>query len=206
MKSDVSSQVFGDETSLKYSTNRAVEKTKGIIMLYKKKPIQAFFYSSSGGYTEVSENVWNKSFPYFKMEKDEFDNKKINNWSFSIREKKLRIKLKKHYRRIGKLKKIYPLKITKSGRWSKIGIKHSRGVLKLSGNKLRAIIGSQYKFKSLKITYYKYRRGKFYFKGVGSGHGVGLPQWSAKKMGELGYDYKTILKKYYKGINFGKIK
>ena len=35
------------------------------------------------------------------------------------------------------------------------------------------------------------------FAGHGSGHGVGLCQWGAKTMGEKGYAYKEILKKYY---------
>ena len=34
----------------------------------------------------------------------------------------------------------------------------------------------------------------------GYGHGVGLSQWGAGKMSELGYDYEKILKHYYTGV------
>lgn len=42
--------------------------------------------------------------------------------------------------------------------------------------------------------------GTFVFKGKGSGHGVGMSQYGAKGMAEIGYTYKEILKYYYTGI------
>lgn len=36
--------------------------------------------------------------------------------------------------------------------------------------------------------------------GRGSGHGVGLSQWGAKALAELGYTYGMILKHYYQGV------
>ncbi|RKD28032.1 stage II sporulation protein D [Caminicella sporogenes DSM 14501] len=40
---------------------------------------------------------------------------------------------------------------------------------------------------------------KYIFKGKGWGHGLGMSQWGAKKMAELGYTYEEILKHYYTG-------
>ncbi len=40
---------------------------------------------------------------------------------------------------------------------------------------------------------------KFIFNGKGWGHGLGMSQWGAKKMAELGYSYEDILKYYYTG-------
>ncbi|KGG81522.1 hypothetical protein Y919_00750 [Caloranaerobacter azorensis H53214] len=39
----------------------------------------------------------------------------------------------------------------------------------------------------------------YVFEGRGWGHGVGMSQWGAKKMAELGYNYKQILEYYYTG-------
>ena len=39
----------------------AVNETKGIIITYQGKPINAFFHSNSGGYTEAPINVWGGS-------------------------------------------------------------------------------------------------------------------------------------------------
>gem|GEM_PF-3030636 len=43
------------------------------------------------------------------------------------------------------------------------------------------------------------------FKGRGSGHGVGLCQWGAKRMGELGFTRDQILAHYYPGVKIARI-
>ncbi len=43
--------------------------------------------------------------------------------------------------------------------------------------------------------------GSFVFIGRGWGHGVGLSQWGTKDLGDLGYDYETIIKAYYSNID-----
>ena len=43
------------------------------------------------------------------------------------------------------------------------------------------------------------------FQGKGSGHGVGMCQWGAKRMGEKGYSKEKILSFYYPGVKISKI-
>ncbi len=43
--------------------------------------------------------------------------------------------------------------------------------------------------------------GEFVFIGRGWGHGVGLSQWGTKDLGDMGYDYETIIKAYYSDID-----
>lgn len=45
---------------------KAVDDTRGQVIYYDNKLIQAFFHSNSGGYTEACENVWYASIPYIK--------------------------------------------------------------------------------------------------------------------------------------------
>lgn len=40
---------------------------------------------------------------------------------------------------------------------------------------------------------------QYIFSGKGWGHGLGMSQWGARKMAELGYTYEDILKHYYTG-------
>ncbi len=42
--------------------------------------------------------------------------------------------------------------------------------------------------------------GSFVFIGRGWGHGVGLSQWGIKDLGDLGYDFETIIRAYYSDI------
>lgn len=44
----------------------AVYGTKGKLITYEGKPINAFFHSNSGGKTEVPINVWGGSYPYLQ--------------------------------------------------------------------------------------------------------------------------------------------
>lgn len=43
---------------------RAVDRTKGLAVLFEGKPIQAFYFSSSGGTTQNVKDVWGSEFPY----------------------------------------------------------------------------------------------------------------------------------------------
>lgn len=43
---------------------QAVYSTKGKMITYEGKPINAFFHSNSGGKTEIPVNVWGGSYPY----------------------------------------------------------------------------------------------------------------------------------------------
>ena len=45
--------------------------------------------------------------------------------------------------------------------------------------------------------------GNFVITGTGNGHNVGMSQYGAKAMAELGYDYRSILEFYYTGITIG---
>jgi stage II sporulation protein D len=207
VKSNFYSQMFGNETDRHSNTDKAVELTKNIIMTYNNKPVLAYFYAHSGGYTETPENVWINSLPYFKSEPDKFSpDNKYSEWKKTISENKIIELLQKNgYYKIRKIIDIYPVKKSKSGRWTKIGIKHTRGNLILRGNKLRLFLGSQFTLRSLLITKIIKSENNFIFYGKGSGHGVGLPQWSGKNMAEQNYKFRDILLQYYKDIDFAKL-
>ncbi|WP_442596374.1 SpoIID/LytB domain-containing protein [Neobacillus sp. D3-1R] len=69
----VASQVYGGKTKETASGNQAVKATDSLYAVYDNKPIHAFFHSSSGGYTENSENVWTSEVPYLKAVEDPYD-------------------------------------------------------------------------------------------------------------------------------------
>ena len=55
---DVHCQVFSGRTRRAETANRAVESTRGIFAVYRKKIIEAFYAAVCGGHTESNENVW----------------------------------------------------------------------------------------------------------------------------------------------------
>ncbi|MCT4583712.1 MAG: SpoIID/LytB domain-containing protein [Peptostreptococcaceae bacterium] len=58
--------------------------------------------------------------------------------------------------------------------------------------------------KSYKKTLTRAKKKDYVITGKGYGHGVGLSQWGAREMALRGYNYKQILKHYYKGIEIEK--
>ena len=48
------------------ATTNAVNKTKGVVMLYDQRPISALFHSDGGGLQRDSVNVWGSDVPCLK--------------------------------------------------------------------------------------------------------------------------------------------
>ncbi|WMT29561.1 SpoIID/LytB domain-containing protein [Bacillus aerius] len=79
-------QVYG---GYKWYTNstKAVNATKGKVLKYNNQLISATYYSSNGGYTEASEEVWGNALPYLVAKKDTKD--PVNAWTLKLSKKQL---------------------------------------------------------------------------------------------------------------------
>ncbi|HAX61237.1 MAG TPA: cell division protein, partial [Elusimicrobia bacterium] len=97
----------------------------------------------------------------------------------------------------GDVKKIKTVGRTSSNRVKEILVEHSKGVLWLRSNRFRMAMNPNI-LRSTNFTV-KIKNGVAYFRGHGWGHGVGMCQWGAKGMAENGWNYKKILKHYYRG-------
>lgn len=75
-----SSQVYNGKSAEHALTDQAVTETAGIYAVYNNKPIEAFFHSSSGGFTENSEDVWTNPVPYIRGVADSYDKHPDNNY------------------------------------------------------------------------------------------------------------------------------
>lgn len=67
----------GNETD---STTLAVDLTRNVIIWYQGQPVNAVYFSSSGGSTDSSENVWNNAEPYLRGVKDN-NEKDAKSWT-----------------------------------------------------------------------------------------------------------------------------
>lgn len=66
----VASQVYSGVTAEKPSTNAAVDATRGQIVVYNGKPINAFYTGNNGGYSNNCRDVWGMSLPYLQAVPD----------------------------------------------------------------------------------------------------------------------------------------
>ena len=140
-------QVYGGINHEDTETNRAVDETRGLIMVYKGKPINASYHSDSGGYTEDSENVWGSFLPYLRSVESKFEEKVSpppphHTWSYSINEKDLTEKLQKQGYEIDTVVSIKPVKKSKTGRISELAfISKNNKTIYMKSNDLRKLIG-----------------------------------------------------------------
>ena len=68
---------------------RAVDRTRGLAVLFGGQPIQAFYFSSSGGMTQNIKDVWGSEFPYLVNRPDTWSvnvalNPRYANWTRSV--------------------------------------------------------------------------------------------------------------------------
>ena len=169
--------------------SKSVNDTSGEYMTYKDKVIESFYFSISNGYTENSENVFSQKLDYLVSVDSSWDSKysyKKATVKYSISEflKKLNIKDKV----INKI----DIKRYKSGRVNTIKINDKS----FKGTEFRKLL-------SLKSTDFEisYNDKEVVINTKGYGHGVGMSQYGANAMAQLGYKYDEILKYYYTGIN-----
>ncbi len=171
---------------------QAVNETKGLIVTYKGKPIEALYHSTCGGRTEYAEEVFSKKEPYLRSVKNDCSISPYWRWRKRIGKREIERALK-----IENLKDLKIVSHTKSGRVKELKIITESRTLEITAKDLRRILG----WKHLPSTWFKISKegNSFVFDGRGYGHGVGLCQWGALEMALKGYDFKYILGYYYPG-------
>jgi len=198
-------QVYNGLESKTYKTNKAVKYTRSLVITHQNKLINALFHSSSAGMTENSEDVWSNKYPYLVSVKD-FDQKNPKLYWKKIFSNK---ELKTIFPKIGGIKDVEILDITKTGRVKNIKLIGNNGSLIFSGTDLREKMGLKstlFRFEFIRDDIQQEKDeivdSNFSLKisGMGSGHGVGMSQWGAKQLAVSGYKAKDILEYYYTGI------
>ena len=66
--------------------NNIVNETKGQIIKYQDKPIKAFYYSSSNGFTADSATVFNQSYDYLQIRESSWDAENFYNTTLNKEE------------------------------------------------------------------------------------------------------------------------
>jgi stage II sporulation protein D len=199
------SQVYGGYESEYAPTNQAVEATRGQVMVHGGRPIIACFHSNSGGYTEDSSNVWRAAFPYLKAKPDRFSlGVSGSYWQYFISYQDVANRLRKKGFPVARVKQVRVRGKSRSGRNIKVEVVSEKGITTFSSNQFRLAVGES-KLKSTLFDTTPVRAG-ILFKGRGYGHGVGMSQWGANKMAQLGSTYQEILHYYYRDIEIVTIK
>jgi len=182
----------------------AVDITRGEILTYHGQPANSVYHACSGGYITSSKEVWGEDYPYLRVQKDPFSlNSPYSRWKLRVSKKELEKKLQRSGFKVRQIKSLVITEKDLSGRCKTLLVSCKSGSYIISGRKLREILGPDV----LRSTLFKVKNeGSFFlFEGRGWGHGVGMSQWGAARMGELGYTTEQILSFYYPGTEIKKI-
>jgi stage II sporulation protein D len=174
----------------------AVSQTKGEIVTFEGKPIEAFYHSTCGGKTENPEEVFGKCYPYLKSVESPCDLSPYCKWEREIPREEIERGLN-----ISGIKEISIKSYTSTGRVKQLVIKTRSGEVTVNATDLRKALGWS-RLPSTKFNLW-FSGDSFLFKGSGYGHGVGLCQWGALQMARAGKSYRDILSFYYPGTTIG---
>lgn len=201
----VSNQVYIDDASLRQKwkdqydekikiIKTAISETEGQYLSYDGKVAQAFFFSTSAGKTENSEEVFQTALPYLRSVDSSWDQEVSpvfeQGYDFSVHD---------FYQKLGlpyKSKVNYQVtKQTSTGRIKEISIDGT--VMKASD--LSSKLG-------LRSTFFTLEQigSTIHMTTKGYGHGVGMSQYGAQAMALAGSHYDEILKHYYQGVKIEK--
>lgn len=194
----IQDQVYRGRHGVDARVREAVESTRGLVVTHEGAPIYAAFSSTAAGLTEDAQVVWSKDLPYLKGVECPFDvDSPYYQWKASFKLATLERNLRHLGYSVGAIATITPVSFSRAGRVAKLRILHSKGELIVRGEDLRKAVGytvvpsTQFTIESI--------GQEVVLAGYGAGHAVGLCQWGAKELAELGYSYETILRYYYPG-------
>lgn len=194
----IQDQVYRGRQGIDARVVDAVESTRGLVVTYQGAPIYAAFSSTAAGITEDAMIVWSKDLPYLKGVECPFDiESPYYQWKASVKAETVEKNLRQQGFAVGAISTITPLTHSRAGRVATLRIVHSNGEMTLRGEDLRKAVGytvvpsTQFAVESVGQD--------VVFSGYGAGHAVGLCQWGAKELAELGYSFASILGYYYPG-------
>ncbi|ADQ47156.1 SpoIID/LytB domain protein [Caldicellulosiruptor kronotskyensis 2002] len=139
-------QVYGGAVDGTYGEKwaiAAVDATRGEIITYKGNPIDAVYFSSTGGIpTEDSENVWRYPVEYLRSvdNSKEAKNSK-SSWLFQFTKDEIKNMLKKKNIDIGDVLDIQALEYTKAGRVLRLKIVGTQGEYECQKETTRLLFG-----------------------------------------------------------------
>ena len=173
-----------------------VNETMEEVIYYNDEVIDAMFFSTSNGYTEDSNVIFNLDLPYLKSVESNWD----KNTSSAFKTSRS-IDLKSFYEKLS-------LKYSDDFDFEIVEKSSTNRVIKVKINGVEMLAKDLYNKLGLMSYDFSLKKSddKIIINTCGYGHGVGMSQYGALGMAKEGYNYIEILKHYYSGVSIDKIK
>ncbi len=229
LRPTTSDQVYGGFTAETEVANDAIDATRGMVVMYQGRVVDAPFSSTCGGSTADAAEVWNgPGSPYLKRVSDQIgttaryycDQSARFRWTKTLSASELNATLAQYLRNYasvpasgpGATRAVNVQNRGSSGRVAVIQIETDHGTFPVRGDDIRSVLRPP-SGEPLSSTYFslapEYDRegllSSVTIRGQGYGHGVGLCQWGAIGRARAGQSFLEILGTYYPGTTVGPI-
>lgn len=147
-------QVYQGTNNSSVITDQAVELTHGLAVTYNGQLAQTYYHSSSGGYTENSENIWGGKIPYLRAVEDKYL-KHTSPWNYTVSSDEIAGILRTKGYDCASVTDLYISQLTDAGNVRAITIVIDGNPVVFSGEKARTILntsGNSYAVKSHRFT------------------------------------------------------
>ena len=230
LRPTTSDQVYGGVAAETDVSNDAIDATRGLVVMYQGRVVDAPFSSTCGGSTADAAEVWNgPGSPYLRRVSDQIPNSARYycdgsarfRWTRTLSAAQINATLAQYLRQYasvpasgpGLARAITVQNRGGSGRVTVIQIETDRGTFPVRGDDIRSVLRAP-SGEALSSTYFslapEYDRdgvlSAMMIRGQGYGHGVGLCQWGAIGRARAGQSFLEILGTYYPGTTVGPIR
>lgn len=209
----VQDQVYNgssDESSL---ASAAVDSTRGLVLTFDDNPIEAYYHSTCGGYTEGVETWGQVPVPYLRSQNDMKNADSAwcagphSSWKKVYSEKELVSMFKRNFKEaraegksnFGGIQQIEIKSTFPGGHIAELEVLTDKGIFTVRGDRTRWLFKEGSKI--LSSSKFKIEKnGKVWvLDGAGFGHGIGMCQMGARARAKAGQTFDEILYAYYPG-------
>ena len=221
----VRDQVYGGADAERPATDRAVERTRGLVLTYGGRVANAPYSSTCGGSTAETSEVWWRvgPSPYLQRVSDRIPGTAARyyceasprfTWTRRYDASSLAATVDRYLRDyasvpsrgVGAVRSVSVRGTTPSGRAGALRIEAEGGSYEVRGDDIRRvlrtaggeILGSTY-FTIEPVVGRDGRLRELTVRGGGNGHGVGMCQWGALGRARAGQSVQELLQAYYPG-------
>lgn len=229
VQATVLDQVYGGMDAENERATAAVNATRGLVLRYDGRVVDAPYSSTCGGSTAEAPEVWrHRGAPYLRRVSDRIgdtdryycDIAPRFRWTRALNAAALDDALATYLARYasvpregpGRARRVKVVDRTPSGRVGTLAVDTERGTYTLRGNEIRYVLrppGGEI----LNSTYFSVETEpgadgfarQVTLRGRGYGHGIGMCQWGAIGRSRAGQSFRTILATYYPGTSIGPV-
>jgi len=221
----VSEEVYGGVEAETALGDSAVFATRGVVLTYAGRVVDAPYHSTCGGSTAAVSEVWHRQrdVPHLQPISDRIpgttdrywcDQSGTFRWSRTFSQRDLNAVVARYLRQYapapsspGAVRSLRPGPRTQSGRLASVTVATDRGRYVVRGNDMRYVFRAS-NGRILNSTFVSVSTpggGGVTFQGNGNGHGIGMCQWGAIGRARAGHTAQQILAAYYPGTALARI-